>query len=92
VALVIHYVAGDDQADRWNVQRRRIGTIGVALLDDVQFLAFESERVVLIGLRPLRANIDETVLPVIITEQGEDRIQCEEQQHIFGFPHGFACR
>jgi hypothetical protein len=42
--------------------------------------------------RALRANIDETVLPVIITEQGEDRIQCEEQQHIFGFPHGFACR
>ena len=51
MALVIHYVACDDQADRWNVQRRRISTIGVALLEDAQFLALESERVVLIGLR-----------------------------------------
>ena len=41
---------------------------------------------------PLRANIDETVLPVIITEQGENRNQCEEQRNIFGFSHGFACR
>src|ERR1019366_7762951 len=29
------------------------------------------------GKLPLRANIDETVLPVIITEQGENRNQCE---------------
>src|SRR5262249_44075798 len=44
-------------------------------------------------LKPaLRANIDETVLPVIITEQGENRNQCEEQWNLFGFPHGFACR
>ena len=41
---------------------------------------------------PLRANIDETVLPVVITEQGENRNQCEEQRNIFGFSHGFACR
>jgi hypothetical protein len=41
---------------------------------------------------PLRANIDETVPPVIITEQGENRNQCEEQRNIFGFSHGFACR
>ena len=40
----------------------------------------------------LRANIDETVPPVIITEQGENRNQCEEQRNIFGFSHGFACR
>ena len=40
----------------------------------------------------LRANIDETVLLVLITEQGENRNQCEEQRNIFGFSHGFACR
>ena len=34
---------------------------------------------------PLRANIDETVPPVIITEQGENRNQCEEQRNVFGF-------
>jgi hypothetical protein len=44
------------------------------------------------ALRALRANIDETVLPVITTEQGENRNQCEEQWNLFGFPHGFACR
>jgi len=41
---------------------------------------------------PLRANIDETVLLVVITEQGENRNQCEEQWNLSGFPHGFACR
>ena len=41
---------------------------------------------------PLRANIDETVLPVIITEQGENRNQGEAQRNILGFSHGFACR
>jgi hypothetical protein len=41
---------------------------------------------------PLRANIDETVLLVLITEQGENRNQCEEQRNIFGFSHGFAGR
>ena len=40
----------------------------------------------------LRANIDETILPVIISEQGENRDQCEEQRNSFGFSHGFACR
>jgi hypothetical protein len=40
----------------------------------------------------LRANIDETVLPVIISEQGENRDQCEEQRNIFDFSQGFACR
>ena len=34
--------------------------------------------------RPLRANIDETVLLVVITEQGENRNQCEEQRNLFG--------
>src|ERR1017187_3334170 len=34
------------------------------------------------------ANIDETVLLVVITEQGENRNQCEEQRNLFGFPHG----
>jgi hypothetical protein len=42
--------------------------------------------------RALRANIDETVLLALITEQGENRNQCEEQRNIFGFSHGFACR
>jgi len=48
----------------------------------------------LIGNRfvALRANIDETVLPVVITEQGENRNQCEEQRYFLGFSHGFACR
>jgi hypothetical protein len=41
---------------------------------------------------PLRANIDETVPPVIISEQGENRNQCEEQRNVFGFSHGFARR
>ena len=36
-------------------------------------------------IRPLRANIHETVRPVVITEQGENRNQCEEQRNIFGF-------
>ena len=45
--------------------------------------------------RPLRANMDETDLLVVITEQGENRNPCEEQRNIFGhssFPHGFARR
>jgi hypothetical protein len=41
---------------------------------------------------PLRANIDETVPPVIITEQGENRHLLEDQRNLFGFPHGFARR
>ena len=41
---------GDDQADRWNVERRRIGAVGAALLDNAQFVALERERVVLIRL------------------------------------------
>jgi hypothetical protein len=40
----------------------------------------------------LRANIDETVLLVVITEQGENRNQCEEQWNLFGFLDGFARR
>ncbi len=40
----------------------------------------------------LRANIDETVLPVVITEQGENRNQCEESWNLFGSFHGFARR
>ncbi len=50
-ALVVHNVASHDQADRWNVERGRIGTIGTALLDDAQLVAFESEGVLLITLR-----------------------------------------
>ncbi len=34
---------------------------------------------------PLRANMDETDLLVVITEQGENRNPCEEQRNIFGF-------
>jgi len=34
----------------------------------------------------------ETVPPVIISEQGENRNQCEEQRNVFGFSHGFARR
>ncbi len=33
----------------------------------------------------LRANMDETDLLVVITEQGENRNPCEEQRNIFGF-------
>ena len=44
------------------------------------------------GEPTLRANIDETVPPVIISEQGENRNQCEEQRYFLGFSHGFACR
>src|ERR1035437_1525099 len=40
----------------------------------------------------LRANIDETVLLVVITEQGENRNQCEEQWNHSGLPRGFARR
>jgi hypothetical protein len=40
--------------------------------------------------RPLRANIDETVLLVLITEQGENWNQYEEQRNIFCFSYGFA--
>jgi Mg-chelatase subunit ChlD len=42
--------------------------------------------------RSLRAKIDETVLLVVITEQGENRNQLEDQRNLFGFPHGFARR
>mgnify|MGYP000922385890 CR=1 FL=1 len=42
------------------------------------------------GKAALRANIDETVPPVIITEQGEYRNQCEDQRNLFGSPRGFA--
>jgi hypothetical protein len=41
---------------------------------------------------PLRANIDETVLLVVITEQGENRNQCEEQRNLSSFSHGLARR
>jgi len=41
--------------------------------------------------QPLRANIDETILLVVITEQGENRNQCEGQWNLSGFPHGVAC-
>ena len=41
---------------------------------------------------PLRANIDETVLLVVITEQGENRHLLEDQWNLPGFPYGFARR
>jgi putative DNA methylase len=40
--------------------------------------------------RTLRANMDETTPPVVITEQGENRNEREEQWNLFGFPHGVA--
>jgi hypothetical protein len=40
----------------------------------------------------LRANIDETVLLAVITEQGENRNQCEEQWNRSELPSGFARR
>ena len=40
----------------------------------------------------LRANIDETVLLVVITEQGENRNQCEEQRDLCGCARGWASR
>jgi hypothetical protein len=51
VALVVHNVASDDQAEQWNVLRCGIGTVSVALLDDAQFLALEGESVAIIGNR-----------------------------------------
>ena len=36
--------------------------------------------------------MNETVLLVVITEQGENRTQREEQRNIFDFSYGFACR
>jgi len=42
--------------------------------------------------RALRANIDETVHLVVITEQGENRNQCEEQWISLGFLDDFARR
>src|ERR1700722_19747283 len=50
MTLVVYNVASSDQADRWDIQRGRVGTIGAALLDDAQFVAIQSKRVVLIGL------------------------------------------
>ena len=47
------------------------------------------------GRTALRANMDETDLLVVITEQGENRNPCEEQRNIFGFScfsPGFARR
>jgi transposase-like protein len=41
---------------------------------------------------PLRANIAETTHLALITEQGENRNQRENQRNLSGFPHGFACR
>jgi hypothetical protein len=40
----------------------------------------------------LRANMDETTPPVLITEQGENRNQLEDQWNLFGFPYDFARR
>jgi len=50
---------------------------------------------VIFSADPLRANMDETDLLVVITEQGENRNPCEEQRNIFGFYSfcpGFARR
>ena len=44
------------------------------------------------NLPPLRANIAETTLLALITEQGENRNQREKQWNLSGSPHGFACR
>jgi len=50
----------------------------------------EPAQLVRVTGQALRANIDETGLPVVITERGENRNQCEEQWSLFGFSHGFA--
>ena len=71
--------------------RSRLGKSAVSLGHSTLFW-FGPRRYPVIRVPSLRANIDETVLPVIITEQGENRNQCEEQRYIFGFSHGFACR
>jgi hypothetical protein len=39
-----------------------------------------------------RANIDETVLLVVVTEQGENGNRCEQRRNLFGFLHGLARR
>jgi hypothetical protein len=43
-------------------------------------------------MEALRANMDETTPPVLITEQGENRNQLEDQWNLFGFPYDFARR
>ncbi len=54
-------------------------------------LIMREDNLLCVRKRTLRANIDETVLPVIMTEQGENGNQCEEQRNLLGFSHGFAC-
>jgi hypothetical protein len=54
------------------------------------FFPMERDQKIISG-QALRANIDETAPPVVITEQGEDRNQCEEQRDLFGSSYGFAC-
>ena len=56
------------------------------------FLSQAHRKVLLIAGGALRANIDETVLLVVITEQGENRNQCEEQRNLSSFSHGLARR
>ena len=41
---------------------------------------------------PLRANIVETTPLAVITEQGENRNQREQERNLSGFPHGVARR
>jgi hypothetical protein len=56
-APVVHHVAGDDQADRWNVLRRRIGAVGAALLD-AQFVTLKRT------CRVHRTSVEPTRLPL----------------------------
>jgi hypothetical protein len=64
------------------MQERKMGSDATALQNSAKTAATVT----------LRANIDETVLLVVITEQGENRNQCEEQRNLFGFSYGLARR
>ena len=50
-ALVVHYVACNNQPDGWNIERGRVGAVRATLLDDAQLVAFKRECVLPIGLR-----------------------------------------
>ena len=56
------------------------------------FIGFPGERRFRRRFDPLRANIAETTLLALITEQGENRNQREKQWIVSGSSHGFACR
>ena len=89
-------------AERWVGSARRDGFYHMIALDEAHLrhlarecMAYHHADRTHDGLgkdTPLRANIDETVLLVVITEQGENRNQCEEQRNLSSFSHGLARR